>query len=251
MGSFGRAEVILAVMADDEVLDHGFEFVGETGLQSKFGLQHFQFDDHVAEELALGGVGERAVVGELVNLADVVQKRAGEQEIAVDLRIVLAHQIAGAKQRNDVIEQAADVGVMQGLGSGSVAVGGGDFRIGHEGLNERLQMRILEGRDEGRQGLPEFVDVLGGLGKVVGEIDFGFAQLAQLVDGELKAVLIFVDQAFDLEEVVLLEGVEDFLDVVPHFGFELAAAVAERESQVRLASFLGLDLLADDDESSR
>ena len=120
------------------------EFFGKTGQERELGLQHFQFDDHVAEQLALGGVGERTVVGEFVNLADVVQKRAGEKQIAIDLRIVLAHQIAGAEQRDDVIEQAADVGMMQRLGGGSVAVGGGDFRIGHEGLDQRLEMRILE-----------------------------------------------------------------------------------------------------------
>ncbi len=143
-GQLGRAEIVLAVMADDEVLDHDLEFVGEAGLQGELGLQHFQFDDHVAEQLALGGVGEGAVVGEFVNLADVVQKCAGEQKVAIDLGIVLAHQIAGTEQRDDVIEQSADVGVMQSLGGGGVAVGGGDFRIGHEGLDERLEMRILE-----------------------------------------------------------------------------------------------------------
>ena len=104
-------------------------------------------------------------------------------------------------------------------------------------------MRILESRDESGQSLPEFVDVFRGLGKVIGEVDFRFAQLAQLVDGELEAVLVLVDEAFDLEEVVLLEGLEDFLDVVPHFGFELAAAVAESECEVGLPGLLGLDLL--------
>src|SRR5271165_6769868 len=110
-------------------------------------------------------------------------------------------------------------------------------------------MRVLESGDVVRESPPEFVNVLGGLGKVVGEVDFGFAQLAQLVDGELEAVFVFVDEALDLEEVILLEGVEDFFDVVPHFGFELAAAIAESEGQVRLASLLGLDLLAHDDEA--
>ncbi len=222
---------------------------GNVGQQCELGLQHFEFDDHVAEQLALGGVGERTVVGELVNFSDVVQECAGEQQVAIDLRIVAAHQVAGAEQRDDVIEQAADVGVMQSLGGGSVAVGGGDFRVGHEGLHERPEMRILECGDEIGERLPEFVDVFGGLGKVVGEVDFGFAQLAQFVDGELKTVFVFVDEAFDLEEVVLLEGVENFFDVIPHFGFELAAAVAESEGEVRLSGFLGLDLLADDDEA--
>jgi len=58
-------------------------------------------------------------------------------------------------------------------------------------------MMILERCDEVCQSLPKFIDVASGLGKIVGEFDFGFAQLAQLVDGELEAVLVFVDQAFD------------------------------------------------------
>ena len=63
------------------------------------------------------------------------------------------------------------------------------------------------------------------------------------MNGELKAVLVLVDEAFDLEEIVLLEGVENFLDVVPHFGFELAAAIAEGQGEIGLTGFLGLDLL--------
>ncbi len=98
----------------------------------------------MAKKLPLGGVGERAIVGEFVNLADVVQKGAGEKEIAIDLGIVTAHQITRTEQRDHVIEQTADVGVMQSLGCGSVTIGGSDFRIGHERLDERLEMRILK-----------------------------------------------------------------------------------------------------------
>src|SRR5271157_1237711 len=198
-------------MADDEVLDQGFEFVGEAGNESELGLQHFQFDDHVAEKLAAVGIGERTVVGQLVNLADVEQERAGEKKIAVHLGIVPRNQIAGAEQRDDVVEQAADVGVMERLGGRSIAVCGGDFRIGHEGLHQRFEMRILDGGDEVAQGLPQLVNVFGGLGQVVGKVNLGFAQFAQLVDGELEAVLVLVDQALDLEEIILFESLEDLL----------------------------------------
>ena len=98
------------------------------------------------------------------------------------------------------------------------------------------------------QGAPELADILGGLGQVVGEVDFGFVQAAQLVDGDLKTVLVFVEQAFDFDEVVLLEGVDGFLDVVPHLGFELAGAIREHQGQVRLAGFLRLHLLGNDHE---
>ena len=120
--------------------------------------------------------------------------------------------------------------------------------IGHESLHQRLEMLILKGRDEVRQRLPELVNILRGLGEIVGELDFRFAQLAQFVDGELEAVLIFVDQAFDFEEVILLKGVEHFLHVVPHLGFELPAPVAKGQSEIRLSGFLRLDLLTDHDK---
>ena len=106
IGNLGRAEIVLSVMADDQVLDHRLELIGKAGLKSELGLQHLQFDDHVAEQLSLGRVGKRTIVGELVNLADVVEKSACEQEIAIDVWIVFAHQIAGPKQRHDMIKQA-------------------------------------------------------------------------------------------------------------------------------------------------
>ena len=56
-----------------------------------FLVQHLQLDDHVPEQLALGRVSERPGVGQLVDLADVVQEDAGEQQVAIDHRIV-AHR---------------------------------------------------------------------------------------------------------------------------------------------------------------
>ena len=112
-----------------------------------------------------------------------------------------------------------------------------------------LRCGISEGGDEARQGLPELADVFGGLGEVVGEVDFGFSQAAQFVDGELEAVLVLVDQALDLDEVVLIEGVDGILDVVPHLGFDVAAAIAEGQSQVGFTGLLGLDLLGNHHEA--
>ena len=171
-GQLGRAEFILAVMADDEMFEHRLQRLRKARDERNLGLQHFQLNHHMSEKLALGRVGERAVVGKLVNLADVVKKGASKQKIAIDLRIVFAGQIAGAEQRDHVIEQAADVSVMQALGRGSAAISRRDFRIVHEGLQQGFQMSVLKGSDESGQCLPEFVDVLRGLGKIIGEVDF-------------------------------------------------------------------------------
>src|ERR1700691_710232 len=137
------------MMADDQVLDQDFEFVGEVEELSKFGLQHFQFDDHVAEQLAPRGVGERAVISEFVNLADVMQEGASEQEIAVNLGIILAHKIARTEERHHMIEQSADISVMQSFGSRSIAVRLGNLRVRHESFHQRLEMGVAKGSDEG------------------------------------------------------------------------------------------------------
>src|SRR5580692_872474 len=135
---------------------------------------------------------------------------------------------------------------MQSLGGWSVAVGLGNLRVSHESFHQRFEVGIAEGSDESRQSLPELADVLGGLGQVIGEVDLGIAQAAQLVNSNLEAVLIFVEQAFDLEEVVLLEGVDRILDVIPHLGFDLASAITQDQRQIRLSGLLRFDLLGND-----
>ncbi len=105
-----------------------------------------------------------------------------------------------------MIKQSADVGMMKGLRRRSIAVALGNFRVRHEQFDQRLQVRILERRHKLRQRSPEFTDVLGGLGQVVGEVDIAFFHAPQLVNRELKTILVLVDQPFDLEKVVLFEG---------------------------------------------
>jgi len=67
------------MVTDDEMLQQGLEFVREAGNEREFGLQHLQFNHHVAEQLAAGSIGKRAIVNQFVNLADVVEKNAGQQ----------------------------------------------------------------------------------------------------------------------------------------------------------------------------
>src|ERR1700731_4396297 len=46
-----------------------------------------------------------------------------------------------------------------------------------------------------------------------------------------------------------MEGVEDLFHVIPHLGFEMAAAVAEGKCEVRLTALLRLYLLGNHDEA--
>src|SRR5580704_1510756 len=164
-------------MTDDQVFKQRFQFRRKIGNHGKLGLQHLKLDDHVPEKLSASGVGERPVVSELVNLAHIVKKRSRQNEIPVHLRIVSTNQIARATQRYNVIQQTTNVSVVQGLGRRSIAVGLCDLRVGHERLNQRPEVRILEACDKRREGLPKLVDILGGFREIVGKIYLRFPQL--------------------------------------------------------------------------
>ena len=73
----------------------------------------------------------------------------------------------------------------------------------------------------------------------------------QLVNGELRAVLINLDQALHPHEVVAIEGVHHLGDVVPHLGVDVAGAVAQDQRQVRLAALLLADVLRLNQEHGR
>jgi len=65
-------------MANNKVLNQDFELGGKVGKMCEFGLQHFQLNNHVPQQLAARGVGEGTVISEFLNLADVVQKSPGQ-----------------------------------------------------------------------------------------------------------------------------------------------------------------------------
>src|SRR5467141_3269442 len=69
-GELGGAEFVLAVMADEKMLDDRFQIGGET-FDGVHGFRNgFKFHHAVAEELAFDGVADGAFVEELVELPD-------------------------------------------------------------------------------------------------------------------------------------------------------------------------------------
>ena len=73
-GEFGRAEFVLAVVADEQMLDNGFEGRGEILDVVDRAGDGFEFHDNVAEQLAGGGVADGAFVAEFFEFADVVEE---------------------------------------------------------------------------------------------------------------------------------------------------------------------------------
>ena len=142
-----------------------------------------------------------------------------------------------------MIEQAADEGVMQRLGRGRILVSGDDCLVGRKFVEQRFEPGVLETGNVVAECAPEWLDIFGGLGKIVGVVDLRVFQPAHLVDSELPAPVILVDNALHFDEVVLLEGGECILHVVPHVALQLPAAVGKDDRQVEFAVLLGLNLL--------
>ena len=110
-------------------------------------------------------------------------------------------------------------------------------------------MRVLEPGDNGPQLGKHFVSVAFRGGKIVPQVDFRIVLPHHLVNGELRPVLENLEQAFDLDEIVAVEGVHDLGDVVPHLRVKIAGAVAEQEGKIRLSRFLLTDVLGLHQES--
>ncbi len=70
----------LSIMCSTRFLQFG----GKLRKRSQLVGDHPHRDQHMAEQLAFGRVGEAAVIAQLVNLADIVQHGAGDQQIEVD-----------------------------------------------------------------------------------------------------------------------------------------------------------------------
>ena len=64
------------------------------------------------EQAALVGQADLGAVGELARLAEVVHERGGEQQVRIQTRMQLGALERERADRDGVLEQAAEVGVM-------------------------------------------------------------------------------------------------------------------------------------------
>ncbi len=110
-------------------------------------------------------------------------------------------------------------------------------------LNRACKCSFWKRVHELAQRLPKLINVFFRLGQVVGKIHFVLFALAQLVNGQLKTVVVLVKQALHLDKVVLIENVDHFLHVVPDLGFYLPGSIRERHRDVQVAGLLRFDLL--------
>ena len=111
---------------------------------------HPHGDRDVAEQLAFVGVGKAALVVQLVDLADIVQHHAGDQQVVIDVRVVRRGRLRQPADAEHVLDQAAQKGVMNLLGGGRAAVAARDVLIVQHRVQQALQVRIGDAGDDAR-----------------------------------------------------------------------------------------------------
>ncbi len=259
----GRAVLVPAVVGEDEVDHLVLEVAGDThppGLVvDPLGGHH-----EVADEAPLVRVLHLALEGELADLAEVVEEGAGDEQIAVHLRIVVGDPMGELEAAHGVLEQAARIGVVDALRRRGSPQPVDHVLVVEEGLDEVAHVGVGDGLDEREELLPERLlglaeaDLLGLLGLGRGREDElggvkpggGKVDLGGRLDAHLRLALEEADLPLDLDGVLLLEQRRQLLDLVEGAGLELPGLVVERDGQVRLAALGGGNGLARHEEQA-
>src|ERR1700739_1624064 len=99
--------------------------------------------------------------------------------------------------------------MMELLGGGRFTEGSGDLRVGEDGVQEQLEVRLGEGFDKTIELLPECLHVAGGRGPQVGLVDFGGGGEPKLLHLHLEAVVKARNASADLDHIAAVEFAGD------------------------------------------
>ncbi len=143
----GRAVFQLPVVAQNHVFEQIAQLHREIGKRAELSGKHPDGDRDMAEQLALGGIAETALIAEFVNLADIVQHHAGDQQVQIDAGIMRRCRFRQPAKRQHMFQQAAAEGVMNGLGGRRDLVARRDIGI----VKKRIEQARECDRSTGRK----------------------------------------------------------------------------------------------------
>jgi hypothetical protein len=218
-----------AVVAQDDVQHALLQLLGEAGQLLDAAAHAVVAERDLALQAALVGHVDRRVAGVGLQLADVVQQRARDRDVAVDPREGRADRADGLGDREAVLQQAVQVGLVVALGGGRDAVE--RPRLGaltEEGVQQPAQVRVLHGGEQLAEVGLHVVDAarraVVQLGRVVGAVE----RRAQLQDRDLRApALVHLVAPDDVYGRARAAELQRLGDVVPDHGRHAAGAVAE------------------------
>ncbi len=159
-------------MAEDQVQDQCLELRGEIGQAVHGLLGQGRADLDVPEQTPFNGVFEADLPTELADLADVMQDHAGEKQVAVEERVMRGDAVGEGAEADDVLQQAAQPGVMKLLGGGCFAVGLRQRRIASNVVSNSLRSGLAMLSTKPTKLPPERGDVVNGRWQQIGLVDF-------------------------------------------------------------------------------
>ena len=88
--ALGRAEFILAVMREEQMFEQCGFLPGKGFNAANLGVEHLHPDHDMTEEFALIGVLKASQISKFLGFADIVEKRAGHQQLRIDALVATA-----------------------------------------------------------------------------------------------------------------------------------------------------------------
>ena len=89
------------------------------------------------------------------------------------MRIKRQHAVGGVEQGDDVLQQAAQVGVMVADAGRHLAEGAQELLVHQEALGQGAQVRVAQPQQEAAQPFEQLADVVFGVRQEIGQVDLG------------------------------------------------------------------------------
>ena len=135
-------------------------FARELGASLDLLAEHLHAHDQVPHELPFVGVGEGVVVRQLVDLADVVQEDARQEQVAVDFGVEVGDPVGHVQERDDVLEQPSLIRMVvldSRRGRRELA---DEVIVDQEALDQGAEVRVAHRQQDLAQPCQQLGDVL-------------------------------------------------------------------------------------------
>ena len=193
-------------------------------------LEQLLAEDDVAEQPPLLGEPDLRAVGELARLAEVVHERGGDQEVRVQPRMQLAGLERERADRDGVLEQAAQVGVVAGARARRAPPRRAQLGVPEQVLQQRPVAGLVDLPREVLEEAVELVDVAVGDRQERGRV--GVRRALDRADLDLQLVAEALHPPLDADEVAAVEAAAEQVGVAEHARRKGRRAVAQLERQI-------------------
>ena len=234
-------------MRNDDVLQHPQRFdrqflAGLLGRHRRLELQPDRPAHDVANEISIRGVFEPALPAQLRGLAQIVQKKTHDHDVAIELRIQRQHRLREFQQLQGVFEQPADPGMVQIHRRRRGAELAHHFLIGEIGVGHGAHARVRHRLHNPRHLGEHLRDVLGGGGQQRRDFFLGNFHRLDLLEDQLHLAVVQLRVAGNPDETGLLQFGEVGVVEGPLPCRDFAGGVAQKTFEERLAPAGGADL---------